>query len=372
MAGEGEVRPRRLTVSTLVHRFDVQALADADEVTMTSIARQCGDVRPGSLFVPIESEQTLQACRAAIFNGAYAILLPAGHVSKEIAQIGVPVLTSTKIDTILGPIASYMAGDPSKAIAVFVVLGEQCEEIAMRLGQLLHHLGNPIGFVGKDGSLSLGRRLETHGRLNAARLQFLQSVMVEDGVTALVIAASHGSLDPHALAGTQIDVLYDPSVKQKAYDASATTRLPHIPSLHRPDDITRSSLQMGTAVIPGTHAPVFGANLPPSASVCGTGVDVPDADMQLLEEVINVEDSSMMAAVQMAMTAGISAKAIARAESVAREFEPDDETGQIGEQTQAQPVPSSAQQSSAQESSSEQSSDQQSSPEPSSTQQQKE
>lgn len=296
MAGQGEVRPRRLTVDVLAHRFGVHADADAAEVTFTSIACRCGDVRPGSLFVPEKDERTSQTCRAAVFNGAYAILLPSDENTRSFAHIGIPILTIADPPAVLGKIGAYLNGDPSRAIAVFVVLGDHCEAIAARLGRMLHHLGNPIGFVGKDGSESLGRRLDTHGRLNAARLQFLESVMVEDGVTALVIAASSGSLQPTALSGTQIDVLFDPS------------------AVRRPGDPALSAAD---------HAPVFGAKLPKAACVSATPIDPSDPRFSVLADVLDLQEPSIACALRMAIDAGISIEAIARAENVAREFAPE-------------------------------------------------
>lgn len=337
MPAVGEVRPRRMTVDDLVRRFGVRAEADASEVTLTSIARRCRDVRPGSLFVPAHQEQTVQACHAALLNGAYVILLPTGARHREILQIGLPVLTVDDPPASIGPIAAYLNGDPSKAIAVFVALGPRCDAIARRLGSLLHHLGNPIGLVGADGASSLGRPLDTHGRLDGARLQFLEAVMAEDGVTALVIAADPAVLGPHALAGTQIDVLFDPSAGPDGTDAGA-------PDGRRPDadhtDVAgRKAGQADTRSLPGVdataaaaHEPVFGARLPVSACISSSPVTKDDPRFAVLQDVLEF-DPVTASAVRMAVDAGISVEAIARAERVAREFEPDGASQRMPEDT---------------------------------------
>ncbi len=172
MPAVGEVHPRRMTVDDLVRRFGVGADADSAEVTFTSIARHSGDVRPGCLFVPEPAEQDVPACRAALLNGAYAILLPSGGRYRQLAQVGLPILTVKDQSAAVGPIAAYLNGDPSKAIAVFVVEGPRCDAIARRLGGLLHHLGNPVGLVVSDGASSLGRPLDTHGVLNGPVCSF--------------------------------------------------------------------------------------------------------------------------------------------------------------------------------------------------------
>ena len=327
MPAIGEVRPRRMTIEDLVRRFGVKADADADEVTLTSIARRSGDIRPGCLFVPGRQEQTVQACRAALFNGAYAVLLPSGGHYREFAQVGLPILTVDDPVAKIGPIAAYLNGDPSRAIAVFVALGPHCDAIAERLGDLLHHLGNPIGLVGADGASSLGRPLDTHGVLNGARLQFLEAVMAEDGVTALVIAASPAALRPHALAGTQIDVLFDPSTSHPAAgDGGAHKGDGQVRQEGGPDDavpdITRSMPAVDASVALGHHGPVFGASLPVSACISSTPVEATDPRFAVLRDVLDF-DPVTASAVRMAVDAGISVEAIARAERVAREFEPD-------------------------------------------------
>lgn len=326
MPAVGEVRPRRMTVDDLVRRFGVRAEADASEVTLTSIARHSGDVTPGCLFVPAPEEQTPQACRAALLNGAYAILLPTGAHRRDIAQVGLPVLTVDDPASRIGPIAAYLNGDPSKAIAVFVAMGPRCDAIARRLGGLLHHLGNPIGLIGADGASSLGRPLDTHGLLNGARLQFLEAVMAEDGVTALVIAADPTVLRPHALAGTQIDVLFDPSAAgQEDAGASVDRRAAGRDGAGEPEGAD----QADTRTMPGVdasaaaeHAPVFGARLPLSACISSTPVEASDPRFAVLRDVLDF-DPVTASAVRMAVDAGISVEAIARAERVAREFEPD-------------------------------------------------
>jgi hypothetical protein len=363
MVQEGEVRPRRMTVATLVERFGVRADADAAEVTLTSIVRQAGDARPGALFVPGSKERTRQACRAAVLNGAYAVLVPSGRQSKDLAQIGVPLLTARDPQTVIGPAAAYLNGDPSKAIAVFTVLGPDCDVIADRLGRILHHLGNPIGFVGAQGAYSLGRQLDTHGVLDAARLQFLEAVMTEDGVTALVIAASRRCLQPQALSGTQIDVLYDPQDQDQTGRSGSgpdhSDAPIHRTSVDSTDDAqatagdgqkkdTASGAAIDdTAVIDArtaatgagdlqAHGPVFGAVLPAAACISTSPVAADDPRFAELEGVLDLTDASTAAAVRLAVDAGISVGAIARAERVAREFEPDTEPDAAEEQSAAQ------------------------------------
>ena len=323
MAELGEVHPRRTTVAGLMRRFGVQASADAAEVTFTSIAMHSGDVRPGSLFVPVDSERTLQGCQAAVLNGAYGVLVPAGSRHDRLSSCGIPILSVRDLPAKIGPIAAYLNGDPSEAVAVFVACGPHADAVARRLSELLHHLGNPVGLVTQEGVTSLGRPLDAHGRLNAARLQFLESVMAEDGATALVISANPRILSPHALAGTDIDVLFDPS----AANAASTVAGPSSAPAAGAAGADASAAARPAPVDPLSHAPVFGSLLTGSSRVVAEPASPADSRLENVAAVLDLSDYCTAVAVRMAIVAGISATAIASAERVAREFDSPDLSG---------------------------------------------
>lgn len=209
MSGLGDVPFRRVTVEYL--KKNLAARVDepyVNLVTLTSIATDLEEVGPGALYVPSEEQQNEESLRAAESKGAYAVLLPENDEARtfSVKTLGIPVLFARNIDKNLGTVASYMEGDPSDSLAIFVVFGDEAQQVAAKLATLLHILGNPVGLISQERSYSLNRGMNFKFPLNAAQIQRAQTVILEDGAAALVIAADDDTLTRNALIGTRIDV----------------------------------------------------------------------------------------------------------------------------------------------------------------------
>ncbi|MCI1935085.1 MAG: hypothetical protein LKJ44_05070 [Bifidobacteriaceae bacterium] len=209
MSGLGDVPFRRVTVEYL--KKNLAARVDepyANLVTLTSIATDLEEVGPGALYVPPEEQQNVESLRSAESKGAYAVLLPENDETHtfSVKTLGIPVLFARNIEKSLGTVASYMEGDPSDSLAIFVVFGDEAQQVAAKLATLLHILGNPVGLISQERSYSLNRGMNFKFPLNAAQVQRAQSVILEDGAAALVIAADDDTLASDALVGTRIDV----------------------------------------------------------------------------------------------------------------------------------------------------------------------
>jgi UDP-N-acetylmuramyl tripeptide synthase len=285
MSGLGDIPFRRVTLDYLKKALS----ARLDEpfvglVTLTSCATDLSSVSPGSLYVPGPGERNDADLHAAIDKGAYAVALPEGLDTQfSTKQLGIPVLFARSIDGKIGDVAAYMEANPSDSLAVFVAFGDNAESVAAKLATLLHILGNPVGLISHDKSYSLNRGMNLDFPLDSVRLQHLQSVALEDGAAALVIAADSQTLGAHALVGTQIDV-----------------------SAHSDEAQMHDSEQFfGARIDKTTHSVSPGMN---AAELARVGSQIP------------LTDSASAMSFSMALAAGITVESIQQAVKVSEEF----------------------------------------------------
>ena len=199
----------RVTLGFAAKNYGFEVVpAFASEVTITSIAHDVRNVRPGGLFVPIGhiDRRQLEAARDA---GAYAALV-SPEFRGEAADLGLPLLVSSANPVALGKLACDINADPSSCLATFAIAGDDDDEIhanVLRLADFLHMLGNPVGVISDAGSTSLQRELSLQYPLNIADVQHALSVCAEDGAAAVVIALNSATLAKNALQSVSIDVL---------------------------------------------------------------------------------------------------------------------------------------------------------------------
>ncbi len=209
MSAVDEYSRIRVTLGFAAKNYGFEVVpAFASEVTITSIAHDVRNVRPGGLFVPIGhiDRRQLEAARDA---GAYAALV-SPEFRSEAADLGLPLLVSSANPVALGKLACDINADPSSCVATFAIAGDDDDEIhanVLRLADFLHMLGNPVGVISDAGSTSLQRELSLQYPLNIADVQHVLSVCAEDGAAAVVIALNSATLAKNALQSVSIDVL---------------------------------------------------------------------------------------------------------------------------------------------------------------------
>lgn len=209
MSAVDEYSRIRVTLGFAAKNYGFEVVpAFASEVTITSIAHDVRNVRPGGLFVPIGhiDRRQLEAARDA---GAYAALV-SPEFRSEAADLGLPLLVSSANPVALGKLACDINADPSSCVATFAIAGDDDDEIhanVLRLADFLHMLGNPVGVISDAGSTSLQRELSLQYPLNIADVQHALSVCAEDGAAAVVIALNSATLAKNALQSVSIDVL---------------------------------------------------------------------------------------------------------------------------------------------------------------------
>ncbi|WEV58535.1 UDP-N-acetylmuramyl peptide synthase [Bifidobacterium sp. ESL0728] len=200
---------RRVTLGYIASHYGFELEPSfSDGVTVTSIADSTDSVRPGALYV-LRSGADPSTLSVAVARGAYAVLVPPSLVS-EAQSAGVPALLATADPETMGALASDIAGTPANTMAVFVVCGDDDEEVqadVVRLADFLHMLGNPVGIISCAGSSSLERELEMTYPLGILDVQHTLAVCSEDGAAAMVISADNETLRSGAMEGVSVDVL---------------------------------------------------------------------------------------------------------------------------------------------------------------------
>ncbi|WEV53443.1 UDP-N-acetylmuramyl peptide synthase [Bifidobacterium sp. ESL0704] len=200
---------RRVTLGYIVSHYGFELEPGfCGGVTVTSIADSPDSVRPGALYV-LKSADDPSSLSLAVARGAYAVMVPPALASAA-RSAGVPALLADPNPETMGALASDIAGTPANTMAVFVVCGDDDQEIqadVVRLANFLHMLGNPVGIISASGSSSLERELEMTCPLGILDVQHALAVCSEDGAAAMVISADGETLRPGALEGVNVDVL---------------------------------------------------------------------------------------------------------------------------------------------------------------------
>ena len=199
----------RVTLGFAAQQYGFEVIPSfASGITITSLACDVRNVKPGCLFIPANrvDKRQLETARDA---GAYAAMVTPEFRS-EAMSVGIPLLVSSNNPVTLGKLACDVNNDPSSFIATFAVAGDDDDEVyanVIRLADFLHMLGNPIGVISAAGSNSLQRDLDLEYPLGIVDIQHNLSVCVEDGAAAVVIALNSATLKKDALQSTNIDVL---------------------------------------------------------------------------------------------------------------------------------------------------------------------
>lgn len=199
----------RVTLGFAAQQYGFEVIPSfAAGITITSLACDVRNVKPGCLFIPANrvDKRQLEAARDA---GAYAAMVTPEFRS-EAMSVGIPLLVSSNNPVTLGKLACDVNNDPSSFIATFAVAGDDYDEVyanVIRLADFLHMLGNPVGVISAAGSNSLQRDLDLEYPLGIVDIQHNLSVCVEDGAAAVVIALNSATLKKDALQSTNIDVL---------------------------------------------------------------------------------------------------------------------------------------------------------------------
>ena len=207
------LRPERLQPVSLVsfaQKFNLHIPQNVDQVSLTGISMNTGDLRPGDLFVAMPGAKTHGATFAgkAVELGAVAIVTDAiGH--SKLADVKVPVLILEEPRKHLGEIAAFVYGNTfANMPKVFGTTGTNGKTSTTYLLEgILAQLGRTTGLTSTAERHIAGEiivsRLTTP---ESPEMQALIARMREKGVTDIAIEVSAQALTQLRVDGIVFDV----------------------------------------------------------------------------------------------------------------------------------------------------------------------
>lgn len=191
------------TLDAVADRLRLPAARRRGEVRLTGVAQAASSVRPGDLYVARGGRRAHGAdfSAAAAGAGAAAILTdPPGRVAAE--ATGLPVLVHGDVPGIIGPLSSWIYGDPSTRLAVLGVTGTSGKTTTTYLLEAgLAAAGVTPALLGTVQTRIAGEVVPSaHTTPEAPDLQAILAVMAERGATHAAIEVSS-----HALALGRVD-----------------------------------------------------------------------------------------------------------------------------------------------------------------------
>ena len=181
-----------------------------DGTTVSGITHDSREVRPGDLYAALPGARVHGAAFAADAAAAGAAAVVTDPQGAALVGATLPVLVAEHPRQVLGPLAAWVYGDPTRDMAVVGITGTNGKTTTAHLVEaVLAATGRRTGLVGTIEVRAGGRRLpSTRTTPEATDLQALFAVMREDGVDAVAMEVSS-----HALAFGRVDgVRYDVAV----------------------------------------------------------------------------------------------------------------------------------------------------------------
>jgi UDP-N-acetylmuramoyl-L-alanyl-D-glutamate--2,6-diaminopimelate ligase len=212
-AGAPAARPQRLTPRTLAQVADhlgVELPAGAPpHGEVTGITHDSRAVRPGDLYAALPGSRTHGAQFAADARelGAVAVLTDAAGAPAARAA-GLPAYVVADPRSVLGRLASWIYGDPSRHLRLLGVTGTNGKTTTAYLLEAgLRATGSSTGLIGTIETRIGAEQLPSERTTpEAPDLQALLGVMVERGVDTVAMEVSSQGLALGRVDGTMFEV----------------------------------------------------------------------------------------------------------------------------------------------------------------------
>jgi UDP-N-acetylmuramoyl-L-alanyl-D-glutamate--2,6-diaminopimelate ligase len=194
------------------------------DAAVTGVSHDAGLVRAGDLYAALPGSHTHGAkfAKQAVAAGAVAVLTDAAG-SAIADDAGVPLLVVDDPRLELGPLASWIYGDPSTALRLLGVTGTNGKTTTSYLLDAgLRAAGETAGLIGTIET-RIGDRVLPSVRTTpeAPELQALFAEMVASGVRAAAMEVSSHALALHRVDGTTFDVVAFTNLSQDHLDFHA-------------------------------------------------------------------------------------------------------------------------------------------------------
>lgn len=195
--------------------------------TVKGISSNSRDLQAGEIFAALPGEKFHGARFAsdAASRGSIAILTDAegSRLIKE-AGLNLPILTVDNPRALLGPLASFIYGNPSKAMKIVGVTGTNGKTTTTHLlFQIFRAAGLSAGLIGTVGNQIDGEQFPaTHTTPESDELQRIFAVMAERGVQAAAIEVSSHALAQYRVDGTRFATVGFTNLTQDHLDYHGT------------------------------------------------------------------------------------------------------------------------------------------------------
>jgi UDP-N-acetylmuramoyl-L-alanyl-D-glutamate--2,6-diaminopimelate ligase len=196
----------------------------ADDRVVTGVTHDSGAVRPGDLYaaLPGSHRHGAEFVEQAAAAGAVGVLTD--DPGRALAgPVGVPLLVVDDPREALGPLASWIYGEPSRRLRLLGVTGTNGKTTTSYLLDAgLRAAGETTGLVGTIET-RIGDQAVPSVRTTpeAPDLQALFAVMVERGVGSAAMEVSSHALALHRVDGTAFDVVAFTNLSQDHLDFHA-------------------------------------------------------------------------------------------------------------------------------------------------------
>ncbi|KAA2258875.1 UDP-N-acetylmuramoyl-L-alanyl-D-glutamate--2,6-diaminopimelate ligase [Solihabitans fulvus] len=184
---------------------------EQSHVTVRGATLRAQHVQPGDLFAALPGARAHGAdfVEAALAAGAAAVLTDqAGADRAALREAGVPVLVHADPRAVLGVLAARIYGNPSRHLSVWGVTGTSGKTTTSYLIEsVLRADGYDTGLIGTVETRIAGERLDSAFTTpEAPDLQALLAVMLERGVSDVVMEVSSHALRLNRVAGVEFAV----------------------------------------------------------------------------------------------------------------------------------------------------------------------
>ena len=208
------LRPDRVTpvvLSDFAKHFDLKVIGSQENVSLSGISMNTGDLRPGDLFVAMPGKKTHGAnfVSKAIEQGAVAVVTDAAGI-EILGQLDLPILALENPRARLGELAAYVYGNvPGNMPKLFATTGTNGKtSTSYLLEAILRQLGKTTGLTSTAERHIAGEvivsRLTTP---ESPEMQALIARMREKGVEAVAIEVSAQALSQLRVDGLHFDVV---------------------------------------------------------------------------------------------------------------------------------------------------------------------
>jgi UDP-N-acetylmuramoyl-L-alanyl-D-glutamate--2,6-diaminopimelate ligase len=203
------VKPVQL--AEFASHFNLSVKGAVDQVQLTGISMNTGDLRPGDLFVAMPGKKTHGAnfVAKALEQGAIAIVTDAAG-AEMLGDVKVPVLALENPRAHLGELAAYVYGNvPGNMPKLFATTGTNGKtSTSYLLEGILRQLGEVTGLTSTAERHIAGEvivsRLTTP---ESPEMQALIARMREKGVTSVAVEVSAQALSQLRVDGLHFDVV---------------------------------------------------------------------------------------------------------------------------------------------------------------------